>query len=130
MHLNVATQDMNASVAFYATLLNSQPAKRHDDYALFIVDDPALELALDLTGTVEPADDVHYGIFVESERDVEKAFERLNGAGLASTLERNGTCCYANQTKFWTSDPEGRRWEIYTVHRETLERDEARACCA
>ncbi len=28
MHLNLATRDLDASVAFYATLLGAQPAKQ------------------------------------------------------------------------------------------------------
>jgi hypothetical protein len=30
--------------------------------------------------------------------------------------ERDQTCCYAKQTKFWVENaPNGERWEIYTV---------------
>ena len=93
-----------------------------DDYALFIVDDPGLELALDVDDAVEPASGAHYGISVESAQDVEKAIDRLNGAGVRTKTERDETCCHARQTKVWTADPHGRRWEIYTVHHETAER--------
>ena len=41
---------------------------------------------------------------------------RLAEAGLASIDERDTTCCYARQDKFWvTGAPNGERWEIYTV---------------
>lgn len=125
-HLNFATTDLAKSVSFYTTLLNAQPAKVLDDYALFITDEPGLELALDLRAAVLPARDAHYGIFVEGTHDVETAIARLEAAGLADAIEREETCCYANQTKVWASDPEGRRWEIYTVHEDT---EESSVCC-
>lgn len=126
-HLNLATTDLEKSVAFYSTLLNAQPAKVLADYALFITDEPGLELALDLRDTVTAGHDAHFGVYVESADDVERAMERLKAHGLAESIEREDTCCYANQTKVWTSDPEGRRWEIYTVHEDTNEREPS--CC-
>jgi predicted enzyme related to lactoylglutathione lyase len=130
-HLNLATTDLAKSVSFYSVLLNAQPSKMLSDYALFITDEPGLELALDLRDSVTPTTDAHFGVYVESVDDVERAIERLEAGGLAESIEREDTCCYANQTKVWASDPEGRRWEIYTVHEDTEERDdEDTVCCS
>ena len=128
-HLNLTTVDLAKSVTFYSTLLDAKPAKRLGDYALFITDQPGLELALDLTDDVSSAQDVHYGVCVENAEEVERAIARLERASLASSVEREETCCYANQTKVWAIDPEGRRWEIYTVHEETDEREDADTTC-
>src|SRR5437764_19801 len=47
---------------------------------------------------------------------VSGAQARLARAGLAAVDERDTTCCYARQDKFWvTGAPGGERWEIYTV---------------
>jgi len=130
-HLNLATTNLEESVAFYSTLLDAKPAKVLADYALFITDEPGLELALDLRDSVTPTHDAHFGVYVDSAEAVERAIERLEAHGLAESVEREDTCCYANQTKVWTSDPDGRRWEIYTVHEDTDEREDANtACCA
>ena len=130
-HLNFATANLEKSIEFYRTLLDAKPSKVLDDYALFITEQPGLELALDLSESVSPSRDAHYGIYVETAAGVERAIERLQGAGLASAIEREETCCYANQTKVWAIDPEGRRWEVYTVHEDTEDRDDAQtACCA
>ncbi len=130
-HLNLATTELAHSVVFYAVLLDASPAKLRDDYALFITEKPGLELALDARDSVLPTQDAHYGICVENIADVERAIARLERAGLISSIEREGTCCYANQTKVWTSDPDGRRWEIYTVLEETEQRnDPPRTCCS
>jgi predicted enzyme related to lactoylglutathione lyase len=129
-HMNLATRDLEKSIAFYSTLLATAPSKVRDDYALFITDDPGLELALDLDDSPPVTTGVHYGIYVDSVDDVERAIERLERAGLADSIEREDTCCYANQTKVWASDPEGRRWEVYTVHEDTQERNgEHMQCC-
>ena len=128
-HLNLATTDLAKSVQFYSTLLDAQPAKLLSDYALFITERPGLELALDLRNSVTSASDVHYGICVDSIEEVELAAARLQHAGLAPSIEREETCCYANQSKIWAIDPVGRRWEIYTVHEDTGERDATDTSC-
>ena len=129
-HLNLATTDLERSVSFYSTLLNAEPTKVLGDYALFITQEPGLELALDLRESVSSTLDAHFGIFVETTQEVETAIERLERAGLADSIERADTCCYAKQTKVWATDPEGRRWEVYTVHEDTEVRDDERACCS
>jgi catechol 2,3-dioxygenase-like lactoylglutathione lyase family enzyme len=129
MHLNLTTRDLDASVAFYSTLLGALPAKTLPDYALFITDNPGLELALDLDGGAVAAPGQHFGIVVESPDAVEAQVERLKTAGYAIDVEREETCCYANQTKVWASDPEGRRWETYFVHDDTSNRDDADTSC-
>jgi catechol 2,3-dioxygenase-like lactoylglutathione lyase family enzyme len=130
MHLNLATRDLDASVAFYSTLLGARPAKQLPDYALFITEQPGLELALDVDARAEAAPGQHFGIVVETTAAVDAQISRLEDAGYATDVEREETCCYANQTKVWSSDPEGRRWETYVVHADTEERDqEDMACC-
>ncbi len=131
MHLNLATRDLDASVAFYATLLDAKPVKTLDDYALFVTEQPGLELALDLDANAAAAPGQHFGIVVESAEAVDAQITRLEAAGYPTDVEREETCCYANQTKVWASDPDGRRWETYVVHAETQARDDApTACCA
>jgi catechol 2,3-dioxygenase-like lactoylglutathione lyase family enzyme len=130
MHLNLSTRDLDASVAFYSTLLGATPAKKLDDYALFITEQPGLELALDVDSTAIAAPGQHFGIVVESSDAVDAQIDRLERAGYATDVEREETCCYANQTKVWASDPEGRRWETYVVHADTEDRDDAETCCA
>ncbi|HEX3457519.1 MAG TPA: ArsI/CadI family heavy metal resistance metalloenzyme [Candidatus Baltobacteraceae bacterium] len=130
MHLNFATSDLGRSIEFYSTLLDARPNKTFSDYALFVTERPALELALAAAAAVEPPGDAHYGIVVETLDEVDRAAGRLAKAGLIEAIEREQTCCYANQSKVWTIDPEKRRWEIYVVHEETEERGSAgESCC-
>lgn len=126
-HLNLATSDLHKSVAFYRTLLQSEPVKQLDDYALFVTENPGLELALDLDPAVSGSLGAHFGVAVDSVEAVDLAIDRLQSAGLDTFVEREETCCYAKQTKVWATDPDGRRWEVYTVHEEIADR--APACC-
>lgn len=129
MHLNLATRDLDASVAFYSTLLDAQPAKKLGDYALFVTEQPGLELALDLDENAQAGRGQHFGIVVDSTDAVDAQMARLQSAGHAVDVERDETCCYAVQTKVWASDPEGRRWETYVVHEESEARDDADTTC-
>jgi lactoylglutathione lyase len=129
MHLNFATRDLAKSIAFYRTLLDAEPVKTHDDYALFVTDDPGLELALDKSSRAQAGDFAHFGIVVDSVEAVDAAIQRLGASGLTIDVERDETCCYATQTKVWAADPEGRRWEVYTVLEETETRDGSGVTC-
>jgi hypothetical protein len=72
----------------------------------------------------------HYEIVVESVDEVDRAAARLEKAGRVEAIEREQTCCYANQSKVWAIGPEKRRWEIYVVHAETEECGSAgESCC-
>ena len=130
MHLNLGTRDLDASVAFYSTLLDAKPFKRFADYALFVTDEPGLELALDRDPGAQAGRAQHYGLVVESTDAVDAQIARLGAAGHAVDVEREETCCYAVQTKVWARDPDGRRWETYVVHEESAARDdEDTSCC-
>jgi catechol 2,3-dioxygenase-like lactoylglutathione lyase family enzyme len=129
VHLNLATRDLAKSVAFYRTLLDAEPAKSFDDYALFITEDPGLELALDRDAKAEPSSSAHFGVVVDSTEAVDAAIARLQSVGLPIDVEREETCCYARQTKVWAADPDGRRWEVYTVLEDTQEQNDGDVTC-
>jgi len=129
MHLNLATRDLDASVAFYSTLLASDPLKKLDDYALFVTEQPALELALDFSRDAQAGSGQHFGLVVDEVDAVDAQISRLQSAGYRVDVEREETCCYANQTKVWATDPDGRRWETYVVHEDAEERSAAETTC-
>jgi hypothetical protein len=77
----------------------------------------------------------HLGVEVPDVDTVDAELSRLSEAGFASTEERDTTCCYAKQDKFWVENaPNGERWEVYTVLADspTFSGDAERAedgCC-
>jgi catechol 2,3-dioxygenase-like lactoylglutathione lyase family enzyme len=128
-HINFGTHDLEKSVAFYRTLLGAEPLKSFGDYALFVTENPGLELALDRSPRASATDTAHYGVAVESVEAVDAAISRLQSAGLPVDIEREETCCYAKQTKVWAADPDGRRWEVYAVLEDTETRDGGETTC-
>ena len=128
-HLSLPTCDIAAGVAFYETLLAQKPAKQYDDYALFVSENPALELVLELDASAAVPSAQHYGIAADSVDEVERAIARLEAAGYPTDVERGETCCYAVQTKVWASDPNGRRWETYFVLEDVAAREDAAPSC-
>jgi hypothetical protein len=58
----------------------------------------------------------HLGVEVADTGAVDADQVRLAEAGLAFFEERDTTCCYARQDKFWVKGaPSEERWEIYRV---------------
>lgn len=115
VQLALNVDDLEESVAFYTKLFGTPPAKLRPGYANFAVAEPPLKLVLlhnpGRGGTLN-----HLGVEVPDVAGVDAEQARLTGAGLAATDERDTTCCYARQDKFWVDgSPDGERWEIYTV---------------
>jgi catechol 2,3-dioxygenase-like lactoylglutathione lyase family enzyme len=115
VQLALNVNDIDEAVAFYAKLFGTGPAKTMPGYANFAVENPPLKLVLfenpGQGGTLN-----HLGIEVASTDEVDAEQDRLAGIGLAIVDERETTCCYARQDKFWVENPpSGERWEIYTV---------------
>lgn len=118
VQLAINVGDLEASIAFYAALLKTEPHKRRPGYANFAIDEPPLKLVLieveDRGHGVQGALN-HVGIEVFDGAEVEEAAQRLTRAGLATFDERDTTCCFALQDKVWVHDPAGVPWEVYVV---------------
>jgi catechol 2,3-dioxygenase-like lactoylglutathione lyase family enzyme len=110
--LNVS--DMDAAVDFYRKMFGVEPAKRRPGYANFAISEPPLKLVLiENAGATERLN--HLGVEVESSELVTAAHGRFSQASLTVAEASRVTCCYAEQDKFWISDPDHAPWEIYTV---------------
>jgi len=126
--LNVG--DLEAAVDFYRRLFGADPAKLRPGYANFAVAQPPLKLVLIENGGT-PGTVNHLGVEVEDSAAVAAATARLQGEGLATDVEEQVRCCYALQDKVWVRDPDGARWEVYTVLDDAPEACASPAdCCA
>jgi catechol 2,3-dioxygenase-like lactoylglutathione lyase family enzyme len=114
-HLSLNVSDLGRSIAFYRVLFGTPAAKQRGDYAKFELDDPPLVLSL------EPADHGtggalnHVGFRMADSASLVAMQRRLGEAGIHSRREEGVECCYARQTKFWVTDPDGTLWEMYTL---------------
>jgi len=115
VQLAINVNDIEEAVSFYTALFGTGPAKRRPGYANFAIAEPPLKLVL-LENPGQGGTLNHLGVEVADTGAVEAEQARLAAAGLAAVEERDTTCCYARQDKFWvTGAPGGERWEIYTV---------------
>ena len=130
LQLALNVDDLDVAIDFYAKLFGTPPAKTRPGYANFAVAEPPLKLVLienpGQGGTLN-----HLGVEVADVEAVDAELTRLGAAGFATTEERDVTCCYAKQDKFWVENtPDDARWEVYTVlaDSETFLGDAS--CCA
>ena len=115
VQLALNVNDIDQAVSFYTRLFGTEPAKRRPGYANFAITEPPLKLVL-LENPGQGGTLNHLGVEVDSAGAVDAEQARLAQAGLAAVDERDTTCCYARQDKFWVKGaPDGERWEIYTV---------------
>ena len=110
--LNVS--DLEAAIAFYGRLFQTEPAKRRPGYANFAIAEPPLKLVL-IEGHGEPGTLNHLGVEVDSTDEVSAADARLKGECMVTAPEDQVSCCYAVLDKVWVDAPDGEPWEIYTV---------------
>ncbi len=129
VHISLNVSNLPRSTDFYRRLFG-EPAKLKADYAKFVAADPEIHLALQPGPISGPGALSHLGIRVDSSDRVQEWKSVLNGRGLPTEEKRREACCYALQEKFWVTDPDGNRWEIYTVLEDIDQRaDPAMACC-
>jgi len=115
IQLALNVDDLETSIDFYQRLFGSEPAKVRPGYANFAVAEPPLKLVL-IENPGHGGSINHLGVEVEDVDTVDAIQSRLAADGLASVDERDTTCCYAKQDKFWVQGtPDGESWEVYTV---------------
>jgi catechol 2,3-dioxygenase-like lactoylglutathione lyase family enzyme len=115
IQLAINVDDVHESIRFYSKLFGTEPAKVKPGYANFAIADPPLKLIL-MENPGRGGSLNHLGVEVADTDAVDAEQRRLAEGGLASIDERDTTCCYARQNKFWVEGtPDGERWEIYAV---------------
>lgn len=134
MHLHIAVTDLAQSIAFYNTVFGAEPTVKKDDYAKWLLDDPAVNFAISARSEQTGID--HIGIQTESAEELEALKTRMASAELAMVSQEGTTCCYAQSDKHWVQDPTGIAWETYHTlgSAPTFSGEEAAAsdsaCCA
>ena len=104
VQLALNVNDIDEAVGFYTKLFGTEPAKRRPGYANFAIAEPPLKLVL-LENPGQGGTLNHLGVEVADAEAVDAEQARLAEAGLAAVDERDTTCCYARQDKFWVTAP-------------------------
>jgi catechol 2,3-dioxygenase-like lactoylglutathione lyase family enzyme len=110
-HVHVSVDDIEQSIRFYSTLFGCAPAKRLDDYAKWMLEDPRVNFAISRRGEKTGLD--HLGLQVESDSELAELRAQHEAAGSAILDEVDTACCYARSDKHWITDPTGIAWETF-----------------
>lgn len=130
-HISLNVSNVRNSIEFYKKMLGTEPFKVRSDYAKFDVANPPLNLTMNQVNFERGGSLSHLGLQVESSAEVLEMGKRWTENGLITLDEMQTDCCYALQDKTWVTDPDGNRWEVFTVLENTEDKDiAASACCA
>jgi len=114
-HIHVGVADLDAAIHRYTALFGAAPALVKDDYAKWMLDDPALNFAIS-TREGAPGHISHLGLQLESVEALESLTSELRGADAPVQSDREAHCCYARSDKEWTEDADGIAWELFVTH--------------
>jgi catechol-2,3-dioxygenase len=138
MHLHVAVEDLNQSIIFYNSLFGATPTVTKEDYAKWLLDDPAVNFAISTRSEKVGLD--HIGIQAETDAELAEIKTRLDAAEMNMVSQTGTTCCYSKSDKHWVQDPSGIAWETYNTLESAptfnggdeakVETEKASACCA
>jgi catechol 2,3-dioxygenase-like lactoylglutathione lyase family enzyme len=134
MHVSLYVSDLASTVDFYTLFFGIEPVKVRTGYAKYVLEEPPLIISF-----VENKERVqqnfgHLGFQVEALAELNSRLAAAERTGLVTKVEIGTNCCFANQDKFWVSDPDGVQWEVYYFHADAEFNDPhfeepAAACC-
>ena len=139
MHIHIKVEDLDRSIAYYSAMFGAEPSRREPDYAKWMLDDPAANVAISSHNQGTGID--HVGISLDSREALDGIAERLKAIDAPLTAQEDATCCYANSDKYWSHDPQGAVWELFhtfgdadvygeTAENPALTEQAAKACCS
>lgn len=110
-HVHLGVPDLEQSIRFYTAMFGAEPTVREADYAKWLLDDPAVNLAISARGATPGVN--HLGLQVGSDEELQQLRERARAADLSVVEEDGAACCYAKSDKHWITDPAGVAWETF-----------------
>lgn len=111
LHIHISVEDIPQSVAYYTALFGAEPAVEKPDYAKWLLDDPAANIAISKRSSKTGVD--HLGLQIDSDEDLAAYTGRLTEAGMPAQAQDGATCCYAKSNKTWSRDPQNTVWELF-----------------
>ncbi|MDP2158925.1 MAG: hypothetical protein Q8K02_00445 [Flavobacterium sp.] len=113
-HVHLKVTDLEISKNFYTALFQQAPVVEKNDYAKWLLDNPALNFALSVTKD-QPGIE-HLGFQASDETELAQLYQNMKEAKGTVLTEGNCTCCYAKSEKSWLIDPQSVPWEVFYTH--------------
>ena len=111
-HIGLNVSDIDQTTTFYKRLFGQEPIKVKEGYSKFDLDNPGLVISFIESKEVSPRFG-HMGIRVNSQEELNQKKHEIESLINIELEEKNTSCCYAVQNKFWVKDPDGYEWEVY-----------------
>ncbi|MEQ9468851.1 MAG: ArsI/CadI family heavy metal resistance metalloenzyme [Ekhidna sp.] len=111
-HVGLNVSDIEQTTIFYEKLFGQKPVKVEKGYSKFELENPGLVISFIESREAQPRFG-HMGIRVNSQEELVAKKGELEALMKIELEEKNTSCCYAVQDKFWVRDPDGYEWEVY-----------------
>lgn len=133
MHVSYYVSDLSKTIDFYTKFFEVEPVKVKESYAKYILTAPSLNISFIENPHAVNKDAAHFGIEVNDQQILGQKLGNAMHHNLPIDREKDVECCYAKQDKFWVTDPDGYKWEVYQFIEDSagLESNaNASECCA
>jgi catechol 2,3-dioxygenase-like lactoylglutathione lyase family enzyme len=134
MHVSLYVSDLAKTIDFYNLFFGREPVKIRSGYTKYVLEEPSLIISFVENKERVQAHFGHLGFQVETLAELSQKLITAQSAGLVTREEIGTNCCFANQDKFWVTDPDGVQWEVYYFHADAEFNDPhfeepASTCC-
>ena len=136
MHVSLYVSNIVRTVSFYDRFFNKEADKVQPGYAKYELESPGLIISFVENASRAGESFGHLGIQVGTAQALNTELAKATSLGLHPDIETGTNCCYARQDKFWVTDPDGYKWEVYHFHEDVEFNDphyatgENEQCCA
>ncbi len=114
LQLALNVKNLDRAIKFYSEMFSTPVHKQRPGYANFEIAQPPLKLVLfEHPGADEHLN--HIGVECQSPSEFDAASDRLHAGNLSTSDVAETGCCHAEQSKFWTKEPDGLAWEWYRI---------------
>ena len=132
-HIGYGVKNITETIEFYTKFFQTSPVKVKSDYAKFILEEPSLNISFTQRSQPVQPDYVHFGLEINDQEQLKQQLGNALKHNLPVDEEKEVDCCYAKQDKFWVTDPDGYRWEVFIFKHDTEKQDResetAAECC-
>jgi catechol 2,3-dioxygenase-like lactoylglutathione lyase family enzyme len=134
MHVSLYVSDLAKTIDFYNLFFGQEAVKIRKGNTKYVLEEPALIISFVENRERVQAHFGHLGFQVETLAELNERLSAAQKADLLTREEIGANCCFANQDKFWVSDPDGMQWEVYYFYADADFNDPhfdepASACC-
>lgn len=114
IHINTSEESFDQAKQFYSTLFSAAPTKTREKYAKWMLDDPCVNLAIEVVDVQGDVPGIHHvGIQVDEREELVAIQSALSAADMPLLEVGETVCCFSKSEKNWTMDPSGVRWETF-----------------